>query len=262
MVVGRPGDIRLSFNEAAEIYDAIRPSYPAAMFDVLFEMLPSNPMVVEVGPGTGQATRDLLARGAAVHAIEIGPSMAAKLRSNLPSERLRVSVGDFEQTAIATGSADVVFSATAYHWISPGAQADRPALILRPGGVVAIVDLIQVDSPDDVGFFTACQPVYERYGQGHTLPPAPTRDAVDPAIRQILDDDDRFHDVTVRRWDWNQTYTARQYQQLMLSYSGTQMMNEPDRRRLVDDMAAFIDEHFAGSVTRPLVVALTTACLA
>ena len=261
VMVGQPGDIRLSFNEAAEIYDAIRPSYPTALFDALFEMLPSNPAIVEVGPGTGQATRDLLARGAAVHAIEIGPSMAAKLRSNLPSDQLRVSVGDFERMAVAPGSADALFSATAYHWISRPAQTDRPASILRPGGVVAIVDLVQVDSPDDAGFFAACQPIYEQYGQGHTGPPAPNRDAVDPAIRHVLYDDGRFHDVAVRRWDWNQTYTTRQYQQLMLSYSGTQMMDEPDRVGLVDDMAAFIDEHFGGSVTRPLVVALTTAVL-
>ncbi|MCB0968341.1 MAG: class I SAM-dependent methyltransferase [Ilumatobacter sp.] len=259
--MGRPGDIRLSFDGAAEIYDAIRPAYPAAMFDALFEMLPRNPAVVEVGPGTGQATRDLLARGAVVHAIEIGPSMAATLRSNLPSDRLRVTVADFEQVAIAAGSADAVFASTAYHWISPEAQADRPASILRPGGVVAIVDLIQVESPDDDGFFAACQPIYERYRQGHTGPPAPTRDAVDPAIRRMLSDDPRFHDVTVRRFDWNQTYTAGQYRQLMLSYSGTRMMDERDRSGLVDDMAAFIDQHFAGSVTRPLVVALTTASL-
>lgn len=262
MIVGQPDDIRLSFNEAAEIYDAVRPSYPAAMFEALFEMLPANPMVVEVGPGTGQATQDLLARGAAVHAIEIGPSMAAKLQSNLPSDQLQVSVGDFEYVAIPPGSADAVFSATAYHWISRPAQTDRPASVLRSGGVLAIVDLIQVDSPDDVGFFAACQPIYERYGQGHRGPPAPTRDAVDPAMRRVLDEDGRFRDVAVRRWDWNQTYTKRQYQQLMLSYSVTQMMDEPDRTGLVDDMAAFIDEHFAGLVTRPLVVALTTAVLA
>ncbi|HYN34930.1 MAG TPA: class I SAM-dependent methyltransferase [Ilumatobacteraceae bacterium] len=259
--MGQPGDIRLSFNEAAEIYDAVRPSYPGAMFDALFEMLPSEPMIVEVGPGTGQATRDLLARGAAVHAIEIGPSMAAKLRSNLPSDRLRVSVGDFELVPITAGSADAVVSATAYHWISRAAQVDRPASILRRGGVLAIIDLVQVNSPEDAGFFAACQPIYEQYGQGHTGPPAPSRDAVDPAIRHVLDDDGRFHDVAVRRWDWDQTYTARQYQKLMLSYSGTQMMAEPDRIGLVDDMAAFIDEHFGGSVTRPLVVALTTAIL-
>jgi hypothetical protein len=37
-----------------------------------------------------------------------------------------------------------------------------PAVILRPGGVIAIVDLIQVDSASDLGFFAAAQPIYER----------------------------------------------------------------------------------------------------
>jgi trans-aconitate methyltransferase len=176
--VGHSDDIRLSFNGAAEIYDEIRPSYPAAMFDALFEMLPMRPHIVEVGPGTGQATKDLLARGAFVHAIEIGPAMAAKLQSNLRSDRLQVSVGDFEKMNIPSVSADAVFSATAYHWISREARTDRPAAVLRPGAIVAVVDLIQVDSPDDAGFFAACQPIYERYGQGRTGPPAPTREAV------------------------------------------------------------------------------------
>jgi SAM-dependent methyltransferase len=259
--VGHPDDIRLSFNEDAEIYDEVRPSYPAAMFDTLFEMLPVRPQIIEVGPGTGQATKDLLARGAVVHAIEIGPAMAAKLQSNLPSDRLEITIDDFERTNLRAANADGVFSATAYHWISGQAQTDRPAAVLRPGGVVAIVDLIQVDSPDDEGFFAACQPIYERYGQGHSGPPAPTREGADPGIRRLLEADGRFRSVEVRRWDWNQTYTASEYRQLMLSYSGTHMMNEPDRSRLVEDMEQFIRKHFDGSVTRPLVVTLTTARL-
>lgn len=232
------------------------------MFDALFEMLPSRPTIVEVGPGTGQATRDLLVRGATVHAIEIGPAMSAKLSSNLRSHRLHVTVGDFEVVDIPPASAHAVFSATAYHWISRRAQTDRPAKILRPGGLVAIVDLIQVDAPDDAGFFAASQPIYERYGQGHTGPPAPTRDAVDPEMRQALEADGRFDSVGVRRCDWNQTYAASEYRQLMLSYSGTQMMSEPDRTGLLNDMEAFIREHFGGFVTRPLVATLTTAVLA
>ena len=238
--VGGPEDVRLSFDGAAEIYDTVRPSYPTAMFDALFELLPSEPTIIEVGPGTGQATRDLLARGASVHAIEIGPAMAAKLRSNLPSGRLRVTVGDFEAIRITPASADAAFAATAYHWISSPAQTDRPAAVLRAGGVVAIVDLIQVDSPDDAGFFAASQPIYARYGQGHPGPPAPTRDAVDPEIRRALEADARFESVTVHRYDWNQTYTASEYRQLMLSYSGTQMMNEPHRTGLLDDIETFV----------------------
>jgi len=254
-------DARFSFNQAAEIYDAIRPSYPPALFDYLFALLPPKPRIIEVGPGTGQATRDLLRRGAVVHAIEIGPAMAAKLRSNLPSAELQVTVGDFERVAVAERSMDAVFSATAYHWVSPGGQADRPAAILKPGGVLAIVDTNQVDSPDDEGFFDAVQPTYERYGQGHTGPPAPQRDGVDPPIRQLLSQDRRFANLEVHSYDWNQTYTALAYRQLMLSYSVTQMMEPQERQGLLDDIEKFIQERFGGRITRPLVVTLTTATL-
>jgi SAM-dependent methyltransferase len=259
--VRRPDDIRLSFNEVADIYDQVRPSYPADLFDSVFQMLPSQPGIIEVGPGTGQATKDLLARGASVLAIEIGQATAAKLRSNLPSDRLRVGVGDFEVMEITAGEADAVFSATAYHWISLKAQTDRPAAILRPRGLVAIVDLIQVDSPEDAGFFAAAQPIYERHGQGHAGPPAPTRGSVDPKIRAVLDADRRFDCVDVRQYDWDQTYSASDYRNLMLSYSGTQMMEESDRVGLLDDMECFIRSDFGGFVTRPLVVTLTTATL-
>ena len=186
--------------------------------------------------------------------------MAAKLRSNLPSDLLRISVGDFE-TMDVEGSVDAVFSATAYHWISPSSQSDRPAAILHLGGVVAIVDLVQVDSADDLGFFASAQPIYERYGEGHTGLPAPTRDAADPPVRALLEADGRFGSAVVRRYDWNQTYTASNYRKLMLSYSGTQMMEEPNRLGLLDDMESFIRTEFGGSVTRPLVVTLTTASL-
>jgi SAM-dependent methyltransferase len=260
--MGRPDDIGLSFNEAAEIYDEVRPSYPVELFDALFEALPPQPEIVEVGPGTGQATKDLLARGATVHAIEIGPAMAAKLRSKFPDDRLCVSVGDFETLQIPVASADAVFSATAYHWVAPPAQTDRPASILRPRGVIAIVDLIQVDSPSDLGFFAAAQPIYERHGEGHQGPPAPTRDNVDPAIRSVLESDGRFEHVTVRRYDWDQTYNATDYRKLMLSYSDTQMMNEADRIGLLDDLESLIHSNFGGRITRPLVVTLTTGVLA
>lgn len=261
VLVGRPTDIRLSFDQAAEIYDQARPSYPQALFDALFGMLPSRPQIVEVGPGTGKATKDLLARGATVRAIEIGPAMAAKLRSNFPTDRLQVTVEDFEKSNLPAAAADAVFSATAYHWVSPSAQTDRPAHILRPGGVLAIVDLVQVDSPVDRGFFAAAQPIYERYGEGHRGPGAPPRDRVDPPIRSVLAADGRFEHVAVRRYDWDQSYSASEYRKLMLSYSGTQMMDDVDRAGLLDDMESFIDHEFGGRVTRPLVATLTTAVL-
>lgn len=256
-----PSDPRLSFDAAAEVYDEIRPGYPPVVFDDLFSLLPPRPDVVEVGPGTGQATRDLLRRGATVHAIEIGTALADMLRSKFLTDRLRVSVGDFEELEIPARSADAVFAATAYHWVSTCAQVDRPAAILRPGGLVAIVDVVHVDAPEDNGFFAAVQPIYERYGQGRTRPDLPTRAMVDPPIRHTLASDARFVDVYVRQYDWDQTYTAAEFRKLMVSYSGTQMMEEPERSGLLGDIESLANERFDGNVTRPLVVTLTSARL-
>jgi len=250
---------RESFDRVPDIYHRIRPGYPAALFDDLFALLPARPQILEVGPGPGQATRDLLRHGASVHGIEIGPAMAEKLRNVLPTRDLVVTVGDFEEVPFQTRAYDCVFSASAYHWIEPAAQLDRPATLLKPTGRIAIVDVVQVDSPNDRGFFAAAQPIYERYGEGHAGPPSPRRDAVDPPIRVALSNDRRFADVRVRRFDWDQTYTAAQYRQLMLSYSPTQLMQPEARQGLLDDMEAFVKERFDDRVTRPLVVALTTA---
>jgi SAM-dependent methyltransferase len=229
------------------------------MFDELFQLLPSHPAVVEVGPGTGLATRDLLSRGANVYAVEIGPAMAAKLREVNPSPALTVIVGDFEEIDLKEHGFDAVFSATAYHWISAKAQVDRPAMVLRPGGLVAIVDLNQVSSPQDKGFFATAQPIYDRYGEGHTGPPAPERNAVDPPMHRVLRGDSRFGNVELRTYDWDQTYSAAGYRKLMLSYSGTQMMTPSARQGLLDDMENFIRQEFDNRVTRPIVVTLTTA---
>jgi SAM-dependent methyltransferase len=250
---------RVSFDKVPDIYHRIRPGYPRAVFDDLFDLLPGRPHVLEVGPGTGQATRDLLGHCATVRAIEIGPAMAERLRQVLPARKLTVTIGDFEHVPTDESSYDCVFSATAYHWIEPSAQLDRPAALLKPGGVVAIVDLIQVDSPNDRGFFAAAQPIYARYGEGHSGPPAPRRDEVDPPMRSALLHDGRFAGLEVRRYDWDQTYSAAEYRRLMLSYSATQSMEPATRRRLLDDMEAFVREQFDDRVTRPLVVTLTTA---
>ena len=262
MSVPPPAEPRRSFDGAAEIYHAIRPSYPPPMFDDLFRLLPSQPTVLEVGPGTGKATGDLLRRGARVHAVEIGPAMAAKLREVHPSPALTVIVGDFEEVDLGEHGFDAVFSATAYHWISAKAQVDRPARVLKPGGLVAIADVNQVSSPADKGFFAAAQPVYERYGEGHTGPPAPERNAVDPAMHRVLRDDPRFTDVELRTYDWDQTYSAAGYRKLMLTFSGTQMMTPAARQGLLDDMENFIRQRYDNQVTRPIVVTLTTARLA
>ena len=221
----------------------MRPSYPADLFDALLQMLPVQPKIVEVGTGTGQATKDLLARGASVFAIEIGPAMAAKLRSNLPSDRLRIGVGDFEVFEVGAGEADAVFSATAYHWISPEAQTDRPAAILRPGGLMAIVDPNPSRLTRRCGLLRRCPADLRAiWTRSHRTPGSDSwkRRSDDPLSARRRSSFQ--NSVAVRRYDWDQTYSAKDYRTLMLSYSGTQMMKETDRLGLLDDVESLHTE--------------------
>ena len=241
------------------MYNAIRPGYPPALFDELFAALPHDPLILEVGPGTGQATRDLLARGARVHAVELGPALAATLRRELPSERLEIEVGDFEQVPVAEAAYDAVFSASAYHWIDRSLQVDRPAALLKPGGIVAVVGLVQVDTPEDRGFFAAARPIYEGHGSPHEGPPILSRADVDTELRAALDADPRFDHVRLHRYDWDQTYSAADFRRLQETQSPTQLLPRDERIALLDELEAFAREEFDDRVTRPLVATLTIA---
>ena len=95
-----PFELRANFDQVATGYHDARPGYPELLFDRLFDLLPVHPDLLEVGPGTGQATTPMLARGARVTAVEFGTALAAELRSRharaLAECRLTVEVGDFD----------------------------------------------------------------------------------------------------------------------------------------------------------------------
>jgi SAM-dependent methyltransferase len=261
-----PTAIRHGFDNVADIYDRVRPRYPPEAFDEVFSRLPPNPSIVEVGPGTGQATRDLLARRAHVLAVELGPAMAAKLQSNFRDERhLEVLVSSFEAAALPPAAFDALFSATAYWWVASPERMTKPVEILkRPAGLVAILDTMQVDAPTDRGYFERSHAIYERHGVAPNggYHKAPTPEAVIPPILPELQESALYRDVELYRYRADQTYSTSQYADLVRTYSVSQAMAVEAREALIDDLCSMIDAEFDGSVTRPLVMTLVVARLA
>lgn len=253
-------DRRRTFDEAASIYHDARPQYPAQIIDRLMDLLPPEPQVVEIGPGTGQATEPMLRRGATVRAIEIGPKLALQLARRLgdfvENEQLEVVVADFETAEPHHPAVDAVVCATAFHWISPTEQLIRPRRWLTPKGRLAIIDTMQVASPNDGGYFAAAQSIYERYEQATGGPSYDPR-TVTPVIHERMSGDRSCIEVTLDRCRWDQTYDAPAYRALLNTYSGTLAMAEPARTAMVDELVRLVDD-MGGTVTRPLVITLAT----
>ncbi len=138
------------FDEVADEYDRHRPTYPEALLDHACEVaaLGAGDRVLEIGCGTGQLTRDLLARGLRVSAIEPGARLIALARQNLGG------VGDVEFVNTRLEDAPLprerfhaVFSASAMHWIDPDLGWRKAAEALAPGGTLALVQYFGLREP-------------------------------------------------------------------------------------------------------------------
>lgn len=127
------------FDALVDAYDEARPGYPVRMFEDL-EFLAGRRLtgadVIEVGAGTGIATRAMLARGARVVPVDIGPGMLGRLRRHSPE--LPVVIGDGEALPMRAGVADFVCYAQAWHWLRVPEGAAEASRVLRPGGALAV----------------------------------------------------------------------------------------------------------------------------
>jgi ubiquinone/menaquinone biosynthesis C-methylase UbiE len=130
------------FDQAAEAYDQVRPSYPDSLIDVAMERgnLGPGSRVLEVGGGTGKLTESLVRRQLTVDAVEPGPNMVATARRRLgPTDAVTFHLGRFEDVELPESAFDAMFSASAFHWVDPGVGWAKAASLLTSGGLLALI---------------------------------------------------------------------------------------------------------------------------
>ncbi|TYB39571.1 class I SAM-dependent methyltransferase [Micromonospora sp. AP08] len=129
-------DRALSFGAMAEAYERFRPGYPAALLDMVLTYA-GRPVrtALEIGAGTGKATRLFAGRGLTVTATEPDGAMLAELRRHVPAG-VRTVRAAFED--LRPGERyGLVYAAAALHWTKPEGRWSRVAALLEPGGVFA-----------------------------------------------------------------------------------------------------------------------------
>jgi len=148
---GRYGEV---FNEVAEEYDRHRPAYPDALVDRACEVAGLGPgaMVLEIGCGTGQLTRSLLARGLRVTAIEPGERLIARARDQLGNAGdVRFVNRRLEEAPLPHAHYSAAFSASAIHWVDPDVGWRTIADALVDGGTLALVSYFGLQEPRSAG---------------------------------------------------------------------------------------------------------------
>ena len=254
--------LRETFEEAPELYDRVRPDYPEELFDDLARLvgLVAGSRVLELGCGTGQATVSLARRGYEVVAVELGGGLADVARRKLaPFPAVRVVNAAFEAWPLPAEAFDAVFAATSFHWIDPAVRVTKSAEALRPGGALAVVSTHHVAGGDEQ-FFADAQRCYERWDPetppgGSRLPAA----ADVPSQREEFDASGRLHRVVFRRYERELMYSTREYQDLLLSYSGHRAMEPDAQRQLLSCIVRLIDEHHGGQIAKRYMNELAVA---
>jgi ubiquinone/menaquinone biosynthesis C-methylase UbiE len=138
------------FDEIAAEYDRHRPAYPDELVDQACQVagIGSGDHVLEIGCGSGQLTRGLVARGLHVTALEPGKSLIALARQNLEGAgEVEFVNAQFEDAQLPRERFQAVFSASAFHWIDPEVSWQKVADVLVPGGTLALVQYCGLEEP-------------------------------------------------------------------------------------------------------------------
>jgi SAM-dependent methyltransferase len=252
--------LRTMFEEVPDLYDRARPTYPHELFDDLVALagLRERARVLEIGPGTGQATRVLAERGFEITAVELGERLAALARRRLAGfPNVEVVNAPFE-TWEPEERFDAVVAFTAFHWIDPEVRYEKPFRLLREGGALAFAGTQHALPAGGDPFWVDVQEDYDAVDprEDNSAPPRPEEL---PDFTEEIDASGRFGDVVVRRYVWDVTYSADEYVDVLDTYSGHRMLPPEKRRELYERIRRRIEARPERTVTKTYVAVLHVA---
>jgi SAM-dependent methyltransferase len=232
------------FNEVPELYDRVRPGYPDGLFADLATItgMDERSSVLEVGCGTGQATRSLALRGGAVTAIEPGAGMAALARQRLADfGNVTVEMSTFEEWDDRGRRFDVVAAASAWHWVDPSVGWQRAHDVLHPGGWMALLGNVVVRRPGEPEVYAETADLHERFSPGNPdWGHPPLEDDVlgaDEGWGLVADPGGLFGPTIVRWYPTVQWLTGEGFADLLRSTSIYRGLDRAVREPLLDAIA-------------------------
>lgn len=231
-----------TFDTVAAAYEKLRPGYVDALYQDVFAYCPldASSRAVEVGIGGGQATEPILKTGCAVTAVEPGVNFCGLCREKFAAyPAFSVIHGKFEETELPEDSFDLIYSASAFHWVPEEIGYRKVFESLKPGGAFARFANHPYKDKGRPGMHEALQAVYSVYMPG-SLVPEEYSDGAARARAQIAEKYG-FTDIQHRLYHRTRDFTAAEYIQLLGTYSDHIAIEKETRGRFFREIEQAIN---------------------
>jgi SAM-dependent methyltransferase len=251
------------FGSDPETYDAARPGHAAEVYEILRDRcgVGRNTTVLEIGPGTGQATQRLLELGVGtLVAIEPDPALAQYLRATL-GNRVEVRVTSLEDAQLEPASFDLAAAASSFHWVDEDEGLDKLFAALRSNSWIALWWTTYGDETRADPFRHAVDPLFENVPSGPSQPTEEGRPsfALDAERRLAGLVGAGFDDPSCELFCWTHAWDPEGIRALYSTFSPIGALPPAERQNLLDSVARIAEDEFGGRVVKPLVTSLYTA---
>jgi SAM-dependent methyltransferase len=232
------------FGQEAERYDQCRPRYPDVVIDALLSPEPYRLDVLDVGCGTGIASRPMAERGAKVLGVELAPGMAEVAQRH----GIEVEIAAFEEWDAAGRRFDRVTSAQAWHWLDMPAATAKAASLLRPNGTLGLI-WTGGAHPDDLAdaleevYSTVVPPGTHRLFRGYAAHRSTDVRAGLTGVFEAIAATAELGDATEQWFPWTQHYQRDEWLELLRTSSEYAALEPKPRHRLIDAIGTTIDDY-------------------
>ena len=240
-------DLRMKFNEDVLNYDKMRPTYVDELYrDIIqFSGLDSSKDALEIGIGTGQATKPFLDTKCKLTAVELGEDMAMFVKQKFSNfSNFNVINGDFEKINLDNNSYHLVYSATAFHWIPQEVGYKKVFDCLKSGGVIALFWNHPSQADDEL--YRAMQVAYNKYMPTVKSTVHKFSEEKCHEITEVIKKYG-FIDIKYKLYHQTRMFNAPQYMALLNTYSDHRALPN-DTRILLENELSEVINNFGGHI--------------
>lgn len=229
-----------TFDNAANEYERIRPAYlPAIFTDILsYKPLNANATVLEIGMGTGTATKPFLETGCHLVGVEPGENLAKTAAGKYSGyDNFSMCTQSLQDYVCPEENFDLIYAATAFHWIPEEYGYKRVFSLLKKGGAFARFRYHAGSDQGRPALVEKIQALYREYMKREK--PAEFGDADAKAIADIAAKYG-FTETKYALYHTTKDFTADQYMSLLHTYPDHMKLPEPQRSKLFDGIHSAI----------------------